>query len=482
MRTLYLDCGMGAAGDMLAAALYELLPDRQAFVEEMNSLGIPGVVFQAEPSVKCGICGTHMRVTVNGEEEQSADVHAYGHAHEHTHEYCHTHGHEHVHEHFHAHEHEHGHCHDHNDAHPHDRTHDGEHACDHDHPHEHEHHEHDDAHGHCHEHEHGHEHDDAHHHEHSHVHRNMRDIEQIIAKLPISAKVKNDISAVYNLIAQAESHAHGKPVTDIHFHEVGTMDAIADITAVCLLIDKIAPQKIICSPIHVGAGHVHCAHGILPVPAPATAFILQGVPIYGGQIQGELCTPTGAALMKHFATSFGDMPIMETNAIGYGFGSKEFERINCLRAFLGETAETGSQVYELCTNLDDMTAEEISFAMDRLFEAGALEVFTTPACMKKSRPGTLLTILCREKDREAMVKACFKHTSTIGIRETVCRRYELERASQTLTTPLGEVKRKHSHGYGITRSKYEYDDIAKIAQEQGLSFQETIQQIDRSLE
>ena len=168
----------------------------------------------------------------------------------------------------------------------------------------------------------------------------MRDIEQIIAKLPISAKVKNDISAVYNLIAQAESQAHGKPVTDIHFHEVGTMDAIADITAVCLLMDKIAPQKIICSPIHVGTGHVHCAHGILPVPAPATAYILQGVPIYGGQIQGELCTPTGAALLKYFVTAFGDMPIMETQSIGYGFGSKDFGHLNCLRAFLGETAET----------------------------------------------------------------------------------------------------------------------------------------------
>ncbi len=458
MRTLYLDCGMGAAGDMLAAALYELLPDRQAFVEEMNSLGIPGVVFQAEPSVKCGICGTHMRVTVNGEEEQSADVHAYGHAHEHTHEYCHKHGHEHAHEHFHAHEHddEHGHCHDHNDAHPHE------------HPHEHTH---------EHEHEHAHEHS----HEHGHVHRNMRDIEQIIAKLPISAKVKNDILAVYNLIAQAESQAHGKPVTDIHFHEVGTMDAIADITAVCLLMDKIAPKKIICSPIHVGAGHVHCAHGILPVPAPATAYILQGVPIYGGQIQGELCTPTGAALLKYFVTAFGDMPIMETQSIGYGFGSKDFGHLNCLRAFLGETAETGSLVYELCTNIDDMTAEAISFAMDRMFEAGALEVFTTPAYMKKSRPGTLLTILCHEKDRETIVKACFKHTSTIGIREKAVRRYELSRSTQTLSTPLGEVKRKDSHGYGITRSKYEYDDIARIAQKQGISFQEAIELVDNSL-
>ena len=446
MRTLYFDCSMGASGDMLTAALYELLPDRQAFIDKMNSLGIPGVTFKAEPSVKCGICGTHMRVTVNGEEEQSADVHAYRHAHthdhDHEHEHCHTHEHEHEHEH--THDHEHGH-----------------------------------AHSHCHEHVHEHQHE--HEHGHAHVHRSLRDIEQIVETLPVPAQVKQDILAVYKLIAQAESHAHGKPVAEIHFHEVGTMDAIADITAVCLLMHKLAPVNVIASPIRTGKGFVRCAHGILPVPAPATAYILQGVPIYGGNIEGELCTPTGAALLKHFATSLGDMPIMETQSIGYGFGSKDFGQLNCLRAFLGETAETGSQVYELCTNIDDMTAEAISFAMDRMFEAGALEVFCTPALMKKSRPGTLLTILCHEKDREAMVKACFKHTSTIGIRETVCRRYELERASQTLTTPLGEVKRKHSHGYGITRSKYEYDDIAKIAQEQGLSFQEAIGLVDNSL-
>ena len=215
MKTLYFDCGMGAAGDMLSAALLELFDDKQAVLDELNALGIPGVEFKAEVSTKCGINGTHLSVTVNGEEEESADVH------------------------------------------------------------DHEHH----AHDHVHEHEY-------------HHHSSMADIEHIIGHLPLENAVRADVIAVYKLIAEAESHAHGMPVSEIHFHEVGTMDAVADITATCLLIRKLAPEKIVASPVHVGAGKVRCAHGVLPVPAPATAYILRDVPIYGGRIQGELCTPT----------------------------------------------------------------------------------------------------------------------------------------------------------------------------------------------
>ena len=275
MKTLYLDCNMGAAGDMLSAALLELLPpeERPGFIDELNALGIPGVEFTAQPSVKCGITGTHMEVSVNG----------------------HTEGEEHHHEHKHEH-------------------------------HEHEHH--------------GHEHHEReHHHEHghSHHHSGMHDIEHIVSgHLNIPEKVKSDILAVYNLIAQAESHAHGVPVTEIHFHEVGTMDAVADVAAVCLLMDRLSPEQVIVSPVHVGSGQVRCAHGILPVPAPATAHILTGVPIFGGKIKGELCTPTGAALLRPFATKFGDMPIMTLLQVGYGMGSKDFEAANCVRAMLGE--------------------------------------------------------------------------------------------------------------------------------------------------
>ena len=255
MRTLYLDCGMGAAGDMLTAALLELLPRPDEFVKRLNGLGIPGVTYHREQAEKCGITGTHITVTVDGHAE-------------------------------------------------------GEHDHEHDHHHEHD-------------------------HEHHHHHSGMEEIGHLIGHLPVSEKVRADIRAVYDSIAQAESHVHGVPVTDIHFHEVGTMDAVADVTAVCLLMEELAADQVIASPVHVGGGTVRCAHGVLPVPAPATAYLLRDVPIYGGAIQGELCTPTGAALLRHFVTRFGDLPVMTLEAVGYGMGQKDFPRANCLRAMLG---------------------------------------------------------------------------------------------------------------------------------------------------
>lgn len=250
------------------------------------------------------------------------------------------------------------------------------------------------------------------------------------------------------------------------------MDAVADITAVCLLMNKIAPDQVIVSPVHVGSGHVHCAHGILPVPAPATAYILNGVPMYGGAVKGELCTPTGAALLKHFATRFGDMPVMRTEAIGYGMGKKDFEQANCIRAMLGETEDAGDSVLQLECNVDDMTAEELGFAMERILEAGALEVYTVAAGMKKSRPGTLLSVLCHEAEKEKLVRVIFQNTTTIGVREHACSRYTLKRSFETVQTPYGEVQKKISSGYGVTREKYEYEDLARIAREQGMSLEE----------
>lgn len=395
MKTLYLDCGMGAAGDMLAAALLELLPDPGAFVAELNALGFPGVHIRTEPAVKCGITGTHFAVTVHGQEE--------GHG---------------QHHHHHHHEHEHKHAHEHH-------------------------------------------------------HSGLHEIEHIVrGHLALPERVKRDVLAVYRQLAEAESHAHGVPVSDIHFHEVGTMDAIADITAVCLLMDRLAPGEVIASPVHTGSGQVRCAHGILPVPAPATAYLLRGVPIYGGTVQGELCTPTGAALLKHFVTRFGDMPVMRVSAIGYGCGKKDFEAANCVRALLGETENAAGSVLNLSCNLDDMTAEAVSFAMERLFDAGALEVYTLSAGMKKSRSGLLLRVICRPQDRETIVQTIFRHTSTIGIRESVNRRYVLEREIQTVDTAYGPVRKKISQGFGVTRTKYEYEDLARIAREQNLSLKE----------
>lgn len=395
MKILYLDCGMGAAGDMLTAALIELLPDPDAFLEKLNALSIPGVRFMKEKSKKCGITGTHMKVTVDGIEEDE-EMHGSDHTHE-------------------------------------------------------------------------------------HPHSSMHAIEHIVSDLKLPSKVREDILAVYSLIAEAESHVHGVPVSEIHFHEVGTMDAIADVTAVCLLMNELSPDKVVVSPIHVGSGQVQCAHGILPVPAPATAYILRNVPIYGGSIQGELCTPTGAALLRHFAADFGNMPVMKTKVIGYGMGKKDFPRANCVRAMLGEHEDKTDIVLELSCNVDDMTAEEVSFAMERLFEGGAKEVYTIPIGMKKSRLGTLIRVMCNEQDKEKILHLLFRHTTTIGVRECETKRYVLDRKIETQQTPFGEIRRKISSGYGVSRFKYEYDDLSRIAREQNISLEEVRKQIERNL-
>ncbi len=384
MKTLYLDCSMGAAGDMLTAALLELLPDQEEFLSQLNALGIPGVTIEKEKMSKCGIGGTHIRVKVHGVEEGD---------------------------------------------------------------------------------------DSRHHHTHHHTHHHsgMHDVEHIVHHLPVTDKIRKDILAVYHLIAEAESHVHGVPVTEIHFHEVGTMDAVADVAAVCLLMDKIAPDRVAASPVHVGSGQVECAHGILPVPAPATAYILREVPTYGGEIRGELCTPTGAALLKYFVTEFGGMPVMRTTAIGYGMGSKDFPAANCVRAMLGETESAGDVIVELNCNVDDMTGEAVGFAMETLFDAGALEVYTVPIGMKKSRPGLLLCVMCRTEDKESIVRLLFQHTTTIGIRENTFKRYTLDRSVEMAETPYGRIRKKISTGYGVTRQKYEYEDLAKAAREHQVS-------------
>ena len=419
MKILYLDCGMGAAGDMLSAALLELIPDQDRFIEDVNKIGIPGVCIETEKTEKCGIKGTHVHVKVNGCEEISKD--------------------------------------------PDDEEHDITLNAD----------SNDERHG---EDDHNHEHSDDDHH---HSHRHMHDIEETVKHLDISDKVKADVINVYKIIAAAESSVHGVPVSEIHFHEVGAKDAIADITMVCMLMDMISPEKVISSPIHVGSGHVHCVHGALPVPAPATALILKDVPIYGGEIKGELCTPTGAALLKYFADEFGDMPVMNSSAIGYGLGQKDFERANLVRSILGEAdAHSENKIVELSCNVDDMTAEKIGFAMERFYEAGAVEVYTIPVGMKKSRPGQLITVMCHEADREKMIRAVFKYTSTIGIRENISKRYTLDRQMTDEDTPVGKIRKKISTGYGITREKYEYEDIAKAAVERGTS----ISEIERIIE
>lgn len=377
MKTLYFDLSMGAAGDMLAAALFQLVPEPERLLARINGLGLPGVEVRLVPAEKRGIQGLRYEVLVHGQEE--------GHG-----------GQEH----------------------------------------------------------HG-----------SHLH----DIEAILAGSALPEVVRADALAVYRLLAQAESKAHGCPVEEIHFHEVGQLDAIVDIVTVCLLMDVLKPELVCASPVHVGSGTVRCAHGVLPVPAPATAELLKGIPCYSGEIRGELCTPTGAALLRHFVKDFGPMPEMRVEHLGNGMGSKDFPQANCLRASLGESGET---VVELCCNVDDMSGEAIGYALEQFMAAGALDAFWQSVGMKKSRPGTLLTVLCKPEDRERMLRQVFRLTSTLGVRESLCRRYILRREKGYVETPYGPVGIKQARGYGVERAKLEYEDLKALAEAAGCSLDE----------
>ena len=378
---------MGAAGDMLSASLLELLENSEDFLEKLNKVFAPDIVFEKESVSKHGVFGTHLHVVIKGEEE-------------------------------------------------------------------------------------GEQHHHEHHHEHHHRHNTPLDIKNIVESLDISDKIKADVSAVYDIIAEAESRAHGVPVSEIHFHEVGALDAVADITAFCLLLDEIGADNIFVSPINLGKGGVKCAHGILPVPAPATANIIEGLSVFSDEITGELCTPTGAALLKKFAAPVSSLPIMNIEKIGYGFGKKDFERPNCTRAFLGESAEKSEIIYELTCNVDDMTGEEIAFAAEKLLEGGARDVYTLPIGMKKSRPAVQINAICDDTKKHALLGIFFRHTTTLGVRESIFSRYALERNFETVSTPYGEVKIKKSSGFGVVKTKAEYEDLARLANENDLSIRE----------
>jgi len=457
MKTLYIECGMGAAGDMLMAALLELRGDRDDFLRRLNSAGIPGVVVTAELSKKCGIVGTRVRVAVDGREEEGVDVDSYEHHH---------HG-------------DGSRPHDH-DEHHFDNVNNDDRNC----------HSLDNIH---HDNHHHHDNISNHHNSHEHSHNSYIGIEHLINHLNISAAVKENALEVYKLLAESESRAHGVPVDRIHFHEVGEADAVADIVGVCMLIDELAPDVILSSPINLGGGHVRCAHGLLPVPAPATANILQNVPVYSDSADGELCTPTGAALLKHFVNGFRKMPVMTVAKTGYGMGARNFEKANCLRAYIGDISEVGGvndigsidnmknsgeeNIAELSCNLDDMTPEAVSFAQQLLFDEGALDVYTLPVIMKKGRAGLIFTCLCRLDDREKMLRLIFRHTATLGVREYVIRRYVLQREHTELQTANGPVRVKTASGFGVRKSKPEYEDVARIAREKGMSIEDVLSSI-----
>ncbi|MBQ7739889.1 MAG: nickel pincer cofactor biosynthesis protein LarC [Eubacterium sp.] len=378
---LYLECNMGASGDMLTAALADLFENKTGIENELNSLNIPDTVFKLEKRSSCGIGALGVSVIIDGKEEEPGGGH-----------YSHHHG------------------------------------------------------------------------------RHLEDVFEIIDKINAPSKVKEDAKAVYKIIAEAEAQVHGKEVGEVHFHELGMLDAIADVTAVAYLVNRLAPEKIIASPINLGNGTVKCAHGIMPVPAPATEKIINGVPCYKSDIQSELCTPTGAALIKYFANDFSSSARFDKNVkTGVSAGKKEFDSApNILRAYLYE-----SEVVELSCNVDDMTGEEIGFAVQVLMNAGARDAFTTPVFMKKGRPAYMLTVLCESGERERFVRLLFRHTSTIGIREYTPSRYTLKRE---IREDAG-VHIKRSEGYGEEKEKIEFEDIKDLAIKENISIFEARKRI-----
>lgn len=420
MRVLYLDCGMGISGDMLMSALYELIPDQLLFLTKLAELGLDDVSIHPQSMQKCGIQGTHIEVMIHGEEEAEEAYQEHTHKHIHTHEY------------------------------PHD---------------------HDELHVHAGEHSHDHVHDASleSSHTHTHHHISMAQIEETISRIHLSENIKQQALSVYKTIAEAESKVHNKPLDQIHFHEVGEKDAIVDIVGNMLLLEMLQVDAIYASPINTGFGKVRCAHGILPVPAPATAEILTGIPVYGGTIEGELCTPTGAALYRNLVQKTCTMPPMTIEKIGIGCGKKDFAAANILRAVIGtiytdsDTASDKDFIYELDCNLDDCTAEEIAYAEEKLLEAGALDVYTTAIQMKKGRPGTKLSVLCKQEDKDRMSILLLKHTSTLGVRFTRFERMILDRENVIKQTPYGPVHVKRASGYGVTREKFEFEDLKKIS-------------------
>jgi hypothetical protein len=433
---------MGAAGDMLMSALYEICESKDIFLDTMNEVFAPyHVTFTPEAAVKCGINGTHIRVAVDGEEEI-------------------------------AHEAVHAHPHDDNAA---ETAHDDEPF-----------------------------HKDTAAHEtapseevytkkHSHHHTSYAAICEEIGGLALPEQVRKDALAIYHLIGEAEAKVHGTSLEQIHFHEVGTLDALADVTGCALLFYLISPKRIVTSPIHVGNGFVHCAHGVLPVPAPATAEILKGVPYYTGVLASELCTPTGAAILKYYTSEFSTMPTMTTEAIGYGMGHKDFPIANCVRIFAGSEPDDSlpkidtstdaeippenndsfpddDSVLTISCNIDDMTGEAMGLATEIFMAAGALDVFTIPIQMKKNRPGILLTCICRPEDKDKFTGLFFLHTSTRGVRYQTYSRAKLESSFETRPTAYGDIRIKKSSGYGIEKEKPEFEDLKSVVLKNKCSF------------
>ena len=342
-------------------------------------------------------------------------------------------------------------------------------------------------HTHQHDHDHsGHEHE--HSHEHHEPHRGLKEIREIIGRAEISAGAKERALKIFEVLGAAEAKVHNTDVEHVHFHEVGAIDAIVDITCAAVGAEALAVDEIICSPLNVGGGTVKCAHGTFPIPAPATLEILRNAPIYSGEIQKELVTPTGAAIVSVLASRFSKFPRIRANKIGYGAGSRNFQDFpNVLRITIGETLEEHSSLIPeepitiLEANVDDMTPQLFGYVMDRSLGDGALDVFATSVQMKKSRPGMLLTVLCRPEDAQHLTRLLFAETTTLGVRIREEKRARLARRHLTVNTRWGEVRMKVANLNGsVSNYAPEYEDCRRIAEQQRIPLKAVMQEAVRA--
>ena len=450
MKILYFDCATGISGNMAIGALLEICDGEQYLRDELAKLEVPGYQLNVIKRDSHGIDGTYVEVLeantgipVDAMHDGNKNVGSsatlglhHGHTHSHHHELDSSPEH-----------HSHGHYHDHNH----------DHSLD----------------NHCH----NHQDDNDNNHNHNYVHRTYADIKQIIEDSGITEDAKNLSKSMFHKVAVAEAKVHGKPIDEVHFHEVGAIDSIVDIVSVAILMDYIKPDRVISSVVSDGYGTIKCAHGVLSVPVPATSMIYKNEHIRFKQIEvpTELVTPTGAAIISTFAESYGLMPEMNLNKIGIGVGSRNIGGPNTLRVFLGEdvTAEGETQngdIIVINSNIDDSSGEDLGYVLEKLMDAGALDVSYAPIFMKKNRPAYRLEVICRAETREKLSEIIFDETTTIGVRYYPVQREELTRVRTLVDTELGQIEAKQvSTTSGHTYTYPEYESMKAIASELGIS-------------
>ncbi|NHZ47264.1 nickel pincer cofactor biosynthesis protein LarC [Nitratidesulfovibrio liaohensis] len=505
MKILFYDCFAGMSGDMHLAALLSLGVEPDYLRAELSKLGLDHEFeLRVTPGMRKGIAGLRVDVVLAhegpaaGQDCEQSGEHLHAHGHELDHHEHHDHGHGHHHAHHEHGDHQHGDHHDHHHGHHHAHPHDAAQHAAHDHAHDHEH-----AHEHDHNHEHAREHGHAHAHQHTHghhhpPHRNLPDIEAIITASTLPEPVQRTSLAMFRKLAEAEAKVHGKPVDEVHFHEVGATDSIVDIVGAAICYHRLGVDAAWASPVELGGGFVRCAHGLMPVPAPATSEILSGIPTTRGATPHETTTPTGAAILATLVTRFTAAPRMAVQRTGYGIGHRDTELPNLLRVHVAEVDEThaalaaggASSAASFATsgatsgiaaplpteparllqcNIDDMTAEQLAVAMEQLMDAGAMDVHFTPIMMKKGRPATCVSLLCAQNEQERFARLLFRHTTTLGIKSVPIDKLVLETRFERLETPLGPVTMKLALLDGeVLRAKPELEDCKALARKHSI--------------